>query len=201
MDAMFNRFQIHAMVLVVVASCCHFAWAQASSRKPLSDLRSMGSEQIATIRREDIGTGYSVNSLNQISLSNARANVLNYSGIVSRSSQVPRPSFGPTSGPPGGKPFAGYTPEPTVSPYLNLFREDLDGSGDLNYNTLVRPQLQQQQFNQQMQRQSLDLAKRLQSMAAQSDFNPEGSKSQYPTGHSTTFMYYGHYYPAPRPRR
>ena len=28
---------------------------------------------------------------------------------------------------------------PTVSPYLNLFREDFDGGGDFNYQTLVRP--------------------------------------------------------------
>jgi hypothetical protein len=82
-----------------------------------------------------------------------------------------------------------------------LFREDFDGNSDLNYNTLVRPMLQQQQFNEQMQRQSIEIAKRLQSLAAQADFNPQGSESQYPTGHKTVFNYLGHYYPAPARQR
>jgi hypothetical protein len=82
-----------------------------------------------------------------------------------------------------------------VSPYLNLFREDLEGGGDFNYNTLVRPQLQQQQFNQQVQRQGLALERQLQSFAAQSDFNPQGSTTQLPTGHQTVFRYYGRYHP------
>jgi hypothetical protein len=77
-----------------------------------------------------------------------------------------------------------------------LFREDLAGNDDLNYNTLVRPMLQQQQFNQQVQRQSLEMERRLQSFAAQSDFNPQGSTQQLPTGHQTVFRYYGRYYPA-----
>jgi hypothetical protein len=94
-----------------------------------------------------------------------------------------------------GKPFSGFSPSPTTSPYLNLFREDFGGNSDLNYNTLVRPQLQQQQFNQQVQRQSLDMSRRMQAMAAQSDYNPQGSKDQYPTGHQTVFKYFGHYHP------
>jgi hypothetical protein len=99
------------------------------------------------------------------------------------------------------KPFTGYDPGPTVSPYLNLFREDLEGNDHFNYTSLVRPQLQQQQFNQQVQRQNLELNRRLQSLAAQSDFNPEGSKSQHPTGHQTVFNYHGHYYPSMGARR
>jgi len=38
-------------------------------------------------------------------------------------------------------------------------------------------------------------------MAAQSDFNPQGSESQFPTGHQSVFMYYGHYYPTANVRR
>jgi hypothetical protein len=136
-------------------------------------------------------------------LNNARAQINNFNPTNSGAAQGPRLGLGLSSSSGTSKPFAGYTPEPTVSPYLNLFREDLEGNSDLNYNTLVRPMLQQQQFNQQVQRQSMELARRLQSLSAQSDFNPEGSKSQYPTGHQTTFMYYGHYYPSAntRPRR
>jgi hypothetical protein len=44
------------------------------------------------------------------------------------------------------------------------------------------------------------MARRLQSIAAQSDFNPSGSTAQPPTGHQTVFQYYGHYYPAMQQR-
>jgi hypothetical protein len=82
-----------------------------------------------------------------------------------------------------------------------LFREDLDGQSDLNYQTLVQPQLRQQAINERQQRESLEMAQRLQSIGAQSDFNPAGSTSQPPTGHQTVFQYYGHYYPALQQQR
>ena len=92
------------------------------------------------------------------------------------------------------KPFSSYSAQPTVSPYLNLFRTDLNGGGNFNYSTLVQPQLQQQQMNQQLERQNSQTNRRLQSLAAQADYNPQGSKDQYPTGHQTVFNYMGHYY-------
>ena len=98
----------------------------------------------------------------------------------------------------GGKPFSNYSSQPTVSPYLNLFRNDLSGQSDLNYQTLVRPQLQQQQVNSQLQRQDIQNNRKLQAIAAQADFNPSGSRDEYPTGHQTTFSYLGHYFPAPQ---
>lgn len=49
--------------------------------------------------------------------------------------------------PSGEKAFAGYRPASGVSPYMNLFRPTT-GSVD-NYTTLVRPELQQRQTNQQ----------------------------------------------------
>ncbi len=97
----------------------------------------------------------------------------------------------------GSKPFSSYTSAPTVSPYLNLFRTDLNGGGNFNYSTLVQPQLQQQQVNQQLERQAIQSNRRLTSIAAQSAFNPQGSKDEYPTGHQTVFNYMGHYYQAP----
>ena len=100
------------------------------------------------------------------------------------------------------KPFSSYNSQPTVSPYLNLFRNDLGTGGtNLNYSTLVEPQLRQQQVNQQLQRQDVQANRRLQSIAAQSDYNPEGAKDQYPTGHQTAFNYMGHYYPAVQPNQ
>ena len=88
---------------------------------------------------------------------------------------------------------------------MNLFRDDLDGSGDFNYQTLVRPQLNQLQLNQQFQNQNSELNSRVQSISAQRDYaNPAGSETIYPTGHTTTFGYHGRYYPGmgqTRPKR
>jgi hypothetical protein len=100
----------------------------------------------------------------------------------------------------GSKPFTSYNSAPTVSPYLNLFRTDLNTGSNFNYSTLVEPQLQQQQVNQQLQRAAVQQNRRLTSIAAQSDYNPEGAKDQYPTGHQTVFNYHGHYYPAAQAR-
>lgn len=105
-----------------------------------------------------------------------------------------RINFGVNTASRGSKPFSSYQSSPTVSPYLNLFRTDLQGGGNFNYSTLVQPQLQQQQLNQQLERQNSQTNRRLQSIAAQADFNPQGSKDEYPTGHQTVFNYMGHYY-------
>jgi hypothetical protein len=187
-----------AMMMAVSGSGLAMAQAPLSGNPtPLSKPGGYASTELAEIYRQSIGTGYSGQSLNSIALHSARVNNPNFGN----------PNYGrPTSG--GGpriglgvggsqanKPFSAYSPTPTVSPYLNLFREDIEGGGDLNYNTLVRPMLQQQQFNQQVQRQNIDISRRLQSMAAQSDFNPEGSRQQYPTGHQTVYRYYGRFYP------
>jgi hypothetical protein len=99
----------------------------------------------------------------------------------------------------GSKPFTGFSQGPAVSPYLNLFRVDRNGFQGFNYSTLVQPQLQQQQINQQQQRQNLQTTRRLQAIAAQSDYNPQGSREEFPTGHQTVFQYFGHYYPVARP--
>src|SRR5262249_15126384 len=95
-----------------------------------------------------------------------------------------------------GKPFSSVSQTPTVSPYLNLFREGIGEANDFDYQTLVRPQVQQQQMNQQFERQQLELARRVQKISAQSDYkNPAGAEDQYPTGHQTVFGQHGHYYP------
>jgi hypothetical protein len=101
----------------------------------------------------------------------------------------------------GSKPFSSVQSQPTVSPYLNLFRTDLSTGGNFNYSTLVQPQLQQQQLNQQLERQALQTNRRLQAIAAQPDFNPAGSKDEYPTGHQTVFSYTGHYFPQAQVRQ
>ena len=195
------RFQLW-FAFAFIASPAEFALAQApvySSPRPVSNPGGAAGSELGTIYRQDVGTGYSAAGQNAQALSSLRGTIPT-AGYLAPPRTAGRIGLG-VGGSPASKPFSGFDPGPTVSPYLNLFREDFDGTSDFNYTTLVRPMLQQQQFNQQVQRQALELNRRLQSMAAQSDFNPEGSKSQYPTGHQTVFNYYGHYYPSMNARR
>jgi len=187
--------------LAVGLSTCGVAFAQSSvfgNPKPLSDTGGYAAEQMRSIYRGSIGTGYSVDTLNKQSLNRATARIPNVGQASAPGSRLDTGlgGFGSTN-----KPYSNYSAAPTVSPYLNLFREDLDGQSDLNYQTLVQPQLRQQAVNERMQRENFDLTRRLQSISAQSDYNPSGSTSQPPTGHQTVFMYYGHYYPQPARRR
>jgi len=108
-------------------------------------------------------------------------------------------SFGVGANSLRAKPFSSLQPQNPVSPYLNLFRTDTNGAPNaFNYSTLVQPQLQQQQVNEQLQRQNLQNSRRLQQIAAQPQLNPQGSKEEYPTGHQTVFSYKSHYYATPQ---
>jgi hypothetical protein len=197
---MIQRFLTTTMAVVCCVSMCSLSAAQVTSTghaSPISKPGGYASTELQTIYNMSIGTGYSVNSVNSNLLAGARARNINVGQSQMRGPASVGPRLGLGVGASvAGKPFQSFSPSPTVSPYLNLFREDREGGGDLNYNTLVRPQLQQQQFNQQVQRQNMELQRRLQAISAQSDFNPRGSESQYPTGHQTVFRYYGRFYPA-----
>src|SRR3972149_5311420 len=189
-----------SMRLFVAVSCAMSMGSAALAQTGVSTQPGTGhtNYELQSIRRQDIGDGYTANSLNQISLQNARAQV-GYYGQGSYGQRPTSPSLSasrtPSLASATSKPFSSVSSSPTVSPYLNLFREDLNGSGDLNYQTLVRPQLQQMATNQQFQRQNMELSQRVQSISAQSAFqNPAGSQSVYPTGHQTAFGYYGSYY-------
>jgi hypothetical protein len=138
-------------------------------------------------------------SLNQVALRNAQTLMMNSLRQPSSSTGAARIGLGAGNSFSGSKPFSGFSQGPTVSPYLNLFRVDLSGNNALNYQTLVEPQLRQQQLNQQIQQKAQQTNYRLQAIAAQADFNPQGSREEFPTGHQTVFMYYGHYYPVARP--
>lgn len=195
-----KQFLQVSLVVLCVTGWGRLAAAQGLyDPKPVSRVSGPTGEALNQIYRSSIGQGFSGSSLNSIALQNARERVpyVGQSGARSGYGQVGLGLGG------GGvdKPFSSISPEPTVSPYMNLFREDFEGNSDVNYNTLVRPQLQQQQFNQQVQRQSMDLARRLQSLSAQADFNPQGDRGQFPTGHKATFRYMGHYYSMPTGRR
>ena len=101
---------------------------------------------------------------------------------------------------------ARYQPQrPTVSPYLNLTR--LNNGGVPNYYSLVRPQLQQQDFNartETLQRQQtgqlLQLERSAQSsIVGSTPAAPTGTASWFMTPSTTsTFRDTSGYYPQPR---
>ncbi|QDU58412.1 hypothetical protein [Aeoliella mucimassa] len=93
------------------------------------------------------------------------------------------------------KPFSSVSADPTVSPYLNMFRDSLDGSDDLNYQTLVRPQLQQRSINQQVERQAQAINRQITALSARNAYNTTGDANAMPTGHTSAFLYHSHFYP------
>jgi len=97
------------------------------------------------------------------------------------------------------QPFANVQQSPTTSPYLNLLQRQ--NSGTPTYQSLVKPQLQQQQDNARQQQQIQHLARQQSKLAA-------GGLTQAPrgistdirqTGHLTANMDYLHYYQRPQP--
>lgn len=88
-----------------------------------------------------------------------------------------------------------YTPsKPTVSPYMNLFRNDSDNVP--NYQTLVRPQIQQQALNQQVTK-SLD-RQQTAVQSLQHDVLHQRPSAIRSTGTGATSSNYSHYFPAPQ---
>jgi hypothetical protein len=144
-------------------------------------------------------TGTGGTSLNQIALKNAQQALMQSYQPQMSSMSGARIGLGVGQSLSGQKPFANYSPGPTVSPYLNLFRVDL-GGGNNNYSTLVQPQLRQQQINQQQQQTDIQTSRKLQSIAAESAYNSQGNQQIQPTGHQTVFSYTGNYYPPIRQR-
>ena len=62
-----------------------------------------------------------------------------------------------------GKPFQAIQADPTLSPYLNLYRTNLNPNMMPNYFALVRPQFEQQDMNRKQAEQIQRLQKQLQS--------------------------------------
>lgn len=91
---------------------------------------------------------------------------------------------------PGRRP-QGYAPSrrPTVSPYLNLLRRD--NFGPLNYQTLVRPELE---FRARLEQQGRAIG----GVRRDVDENTrtlERESGLRTTGHQSYFLNYGNYYP------
>lgn len=173
--------------LVCVASWCAVASAQLYTAPNANATKSL-------IQTPTVSNRTNLLLQNQLNSAYGATRNPQLSNLSAVSGNGPRINFGASTASRGSKPFSSYQTSPTVSPYLNLFRTDLQGGGNFNYSTLVQPQLQQQQLNQQLERQNGQTNRRLQSIAAQADFNPQGSKDEYPTGHQTVFNYMGHYY-------
>jgi hypothetical protein len=187
-----------ASFLISVGSS-HVMFAQ--SFQPPSNVGGYTGQALRNIYNQDIGTGYTVQSLNGIALQNAQSRVP-YVGQSSYQPDAPAATIGPGVSDRATKPFSSLTTTPTISPYLNLFNTSRTGTSAFNYQTLVRPQLQQQALNQQQQRQNLDIDRKVQALAARGAYtSAAGSDQQVPTGHETTFMYYGHYYASESPHR
>jgi hypothetical protein len=77
---------------------------------------------------------------------------------------------------------------PAVSPYMNLMRSD--SGRNVNYDTLVRPQMESMQRSVFQQRQIQQLQRQV-SQGAQ-----QGGDAAGLTGHRTFFGNYSHYYPS-----
>ena len=85
---------------------------------------------------------------------------------------------------------------PTVSPYLNLLRNNDEGALP-NYYSLVRPQLQQQAFIQQQQAiNQQQMAFSAQQAAAVGSLTSQIQPLVTPTGKASQFMNTSRYYPA-----
>jgi hypothetical protein len=78
---------------------------------------------------------------------------------------------------------------PTVSPYLNLFQ--INSQGLIPYQSLVRPQIEQQDA---LNRQAGAIQQLQQQVNTPSGGGGGGGRQ---TGHTTYFMNYSHFYRAP----
>lgn len=87
--------------------------------------------------------------------------------------------------PPGRSSYSNRLRRPSVTPYLNLFRQD--SLGQPSYYTLVRPQLAQQQING---RQELAVSE-LDSAVAEERRERQTLPA---TGHPVRYRYFSHFY-------
>jgi hypothetical protein len=98
------------------------------------------------------------------------------------------------------QPFANVQQSPTTSPYLNLLARQ--GSGLPAYQSLVKPQIAQQQENSRQQQQIQRLAGQQSKLAAGGGLTKPArgvSTNIRQTGHVSTSMDYLHYFQRPTP--
>ena len=184
--------------------------SDASINRPVSNIGGVAGQELNMLYTRSIGRGFTVSGQENLVRQTNRVNIntigLDRGAVPIQSSfgtggRVA--SFGVGAGIGSGKkPFASVSSRPTVSPYLSLFADTLSDGVLPNYTTFTRPQLQQQRFNDQMQRQNMEMERRVQAISAKPAFqNPRGSETQAPTGHPAMFSYTGSYYPANMQRK
>ena len=91
------------------------------------------------------------------------------------------------------KPFNAVPREPTVSPYLNLYRNEGESEGAPNYHAFVRPQLEQIEANRVQQRELQQLRGQVQRMsmgAAGSAYTPTRTTRGVPARYMDTAQFY-----------
>jgi hypothetical protein len=88
---------------------------------------------------------------------------------------------------------------PTVSPFLNLLLPG--GQTGTNYQTMVRPQLEQQRINRDQEMQLNRLQQQFNAALQSSSARPQRGVGIRPTGHQTAFLYFSNFYPNLRPVR
>ncbi len=206
-----SRLSLLHVVTVALALTCYpgTVYGQSQTRYAPPDITKSKSapsgntgQQLRSSHRANVDQGYAVRRPSSITLPQGQARVPYGQSSFGQPRQRAASIGSGTGRSPFAKPFSSISASPTVSPYLNLFREGLGESDDFNYQTLVRPQLQQQQLNQQLQRQNLELSRRLQAISAQGAFqNRAGAENLSPTGHRTVFGNHSHYYPSAAPRQ
>lgn len=92
------------------------------------------------------------------------------------------------------KPHANVHRSETISPYLNLLRDDSEDALP-SYFSLVRPQIQQQQINRQQELQLNRLSTDFQQLQQQLAIPPTGDPVLRPTGHPVQFLNTLQYFP------
>jgi len=106
-----------------------------------------------------------------------QVNVLGRSG-PSTPRVAARNNAGSASPARGGKPFAGMNTGPTVSPYLNMFRDDSE-SAIPNYYAFVRPQQEQYEAARMQQAQLQQLQRQVRQATYQAAPTSVGGGARY----------------------
>jgi hypothetical protein len=94
------------------------------------------------------------------------------------------------------KPFETMYGEPTISPYLNLEREESDAQGAPNYHTFVRPYQQQIETNRLQQRELQRLRGQVQGLSTTIATPQYGDGSLPATGTRSRYMDTAQFYGA-----
>ena len=95
-------------------------------------------------------------------------------------------------------PFSSTYRRPSVSPYMQLQQQGFNPLQQQNiYQTMVQPQVQQQQQQIEMlaQRRQLGRVQGQVQQIQQSSQARQLNETIRPTGHASTYMNYSHYYP------